>query len=103
MSTAPSSFSTSLIPRSGVFGAAPLLPPTAIFHLTTRFKADPHPKKLNLGVGAYRDEALRPVVWSAVRKSEALVITAGTDKEYLPICGLADFRVSESRIPHCAL
>ena len=82
--------------RAGIFASAPTLPPTAIFHLTTRFKADPHPQKLNLGVGAYRDEALKPVVWSAVRKSEAIVIAAGTDKEYLPIAGHGDFRVSRS-------
>lgn len=68
-------------------------PPTVIFHLTARYKADTHPKKLNLGVGAYRDEQLRPYVFSAVRKAEAAVVAAGFDKEYLPIAGLPEFRV----------
>lgn len=67
-----------------------------IFHLTARFKADTHPKKLNLGVGAYRDEALKPYVFSAVRKAEAAVVAAGNDKEYLPIAGLPELRVSSS-------
>lgn len=80
--------------RAGLFKDCPVLPPTAIFHLTTRFKADPHPKKLNLGVGAYRDEALKPVVFSAVRKAEAAVIAQHNDKEYLPVTGLPAFTVS---------
>jgi aspartate/tyrosine/aromatic aminotransferase len=79
--------------RQGVWAATPQQPPTVIFHLTARFKADSHPKKLNLGVGAYRDDALQPVVWTAVRKAEAAVVAAGYDKEYLPITGLPAFTV----------
>jgi aspartate/tyrosine/aromatic aminotransferase len=79
--------------RQGVWAATPQQPPTVIFHLTARFKADSHPKKLNLGVGAYRDDALQPVVFSAVRKAEAAVVAAGYDKEYLPITGLPAFTV----------
>ncbi len=79
--------------RRGVFKDAPLLPPTVIFNLTARYRADTHPQKLNLGVGAYRDELLRPVVFSAVRKAEAAVVAAGFDKEYLPITGLPAFTV----------
>jgi aspartate/tyrosine/aromatic aminotransferase len=85
--------------RAGVWASTPTLPPTAIFHLTARFKADPHPRKLNLGVGAYRDEALRPYVFSAVRKAEAAVLAAGGDKEYLPIMGLPDFTVRAQTRP----
>lgn len=70
-------------------------PPTVIFHLSARFKADPFKDKLNLGVGAYRDEELKPVVFSAIRKAEAAVVAAGGDKEYLPIAGLAEFRVRQ--------
>ena len=69
-----------------------------IFHLTARFKADTHPRRLNLGVGAYRDEALRPYVFSAVRKAEQAVINAGFDKEYLPITGFPAFTVSSNRL-----
>ena len=79
--------------RSGFFKDAPQLPPTVIFHLTARFKEDAHPHKLNLGVGAYRSESLKPVVFSAVRKSEAAVVAAGFDKEYLPITGAPAFNV----------
>ena len=44
---------------------------------------------------ALRDEELRPVVWSAVRKAEAALAAAGSDTEYLPIVGLPEFRVRE--------
>ena len=81
-------------PRSGVFASAPVQPPAVIFHLGARFRADAHPRKLNLGVGAYRDAALKPVVWTAVRKAEAAVVAAGYDKEYLPIAGQPVFTVS---------
>ena len=75
-----------------MFASAPLQPPTVIFHLTARFAADGHAQRVNLGVGAYRDAQLRPVVFSAVKRAEALVVAAGNNKEYLPIAGLADFR-----------
>lgn len=66
-------------------GAAATQPPTVIFHLSARFNADTHPKKLNLGVGAYRDEDLKPVVFGAVRAAEAAVVAAKNNKEYLPV------------------
>lgn len=67
---------------------------------TARFKADTHPRKLNLGVGAYRSEELKPVVFSAVRKAEAAVLAAGFDKEYLPITGMPAFNVRCGHLRH---
>jgi aspartate/tyrosine/aromatic aminotransferase len=118
--------------RRGLFKDCPVLPPTVIFDLTARFKRDAHPSKLNLGVldlpsaglqptvhsllstafsrckhcwtgvGAYRDEDLKPVVFSAVRKAEAAVISEKNDKEYLPVTGLPAFNVSVSSRLHCS-
>ena len=85
-------------PRAGVFASAPVQPPAVIFHLGARFRADAHPRKLNLGVGAYRDEALQPVVFGAVRAAEQAVVAAGGDKEYLPIAGLPEFRAAAARL-----
>eukprot|EP00158_Paraphelidium_tribonemae_P000225 Partr_v1_DN20052_c0_g2_i1_m21361 putative Aspartate aminotransferase len=84
--------------RAGVWGATPTLPPTVIFHLTARYKADTHPRKLNLGVGAYRDETLKPYVFSAVRKAEQAVVNAGFDKEYLPITGSPAFTAAAAKL-----
>jgi len=81
--------------KGSVFGNVPVLPPDAIFHVKTSFKADSSPQKLNLGIGAYRTEAGKPYVLNIVKKVEADMLAdvqAGRiNKEYLPIGGDAEF------------
>lgn len=43
-------------------------PPDAILGVTEAFKRDTNPKKINLGVGAYRDDNGKPFVLPSVRK-----------------------------------
>jgi aspartate aminotransferase len=43
-------------------------PPDPILGITEAFKADKNPKKMNLGVGAYRDNEGKPYVLQCVRK-----------------------------------
>ena len=43
-------------------------PPDAILGVTEAFKKDSNPKKMNLGVGAYRDDAGQPFVLPSVLK-----------------------------------
>ncbi|KAE8212081.1 hypothetical protein CF327_g4247 [Tilletia walkeri] len=66
-------------------------PPDPILGVTEAFKADTDPRKINLGVGAYRDANGKPYVLPSVRKAEDLIISKRGDKEYLPITGLANF------------
>lgn len=66
-------------------------PPDAILGVTEAFKRDTNPKKMNLGVGAYRDDNGKPFVLPSVRKAEELLISQKLDKEYLPISGNAEF------------
>lgn len=74
------------------FSHVPMAPADPILSLTTGFKADKNPKKVNLGVGAYRDNNGKPYVFPVVRKAEAAIVADNTlDKEYLPIQGLDDF------------
>lgn len=65
-----SSFSTltSKPAISSVWSAVPLGPPDAILGITEAFKVDPAQEKINLGVGAYRDEKGKPYVLKCVRK-----------------------------------
>ena len=42
-------------------------PPDAILGVTEAFKRDTNPKKINLGVGAYRDDNGKPWVLPSVR------------------------------------
>ncbi|KAJ9082934.1 aspartate transaminase aat1 [Entomophthora muscae] len=66
-------------------------PPDAILGITEAFKKDNDPQKMNLGVGAYRDDQGKPFVLSCVRKAEKALLEQNLDKEYLGILGLADF------------
>lgn len=73
------------------WNAVPAGPPDPILGVTEAFKADKDPRKINLGVGAYRDENGKPYVLDAVKAAEEKIYAAKQDKEYLPITGLADF------------
>ncbi|CAA7266486.1 unnamed protein product [Cyclocybe aegerita] len=73
------------------WAAVPAGPPDPILGVTEAFKADKDPRKINLGVGAYRDKQGKPYILPSVKKAEELVRTSLPDKEYLPITGLADF------------
>jgi len=77
------------------FADVPIKPPDVIFDTKTKYKADPNPNKLNLGVGAYRDDDLKPYVLNVVKKAEALMLKdlndGVTNKEYLPIGGDQEF------------
>ena len=66
-------------------------PPDPILGVTEAFKKDTNPKKMNLGVGAYRDDAGKPFVLPSVRKAEKKVVEASLNKEYAPIGGEAEF------------
>jgi len=69
-----------------------MAPADPILGLTTGFKNDKNPKKVNLGVGAYRDNDGKPYVFPVVRKAEAAIVAnLSLDKEYAPIDGDADF------------
>ncbi|MEW5296942.1 MAG: hypothetical protein WDW38_007303 [Sanguina aurantia] len=61
-----------------------------ILGISENFLADPHPDKINLGVGAYRDNNGKPMVLDCVRKAEKL-ITGLNNMEYLPMGGSKDF------------
>ncbi|KAJ1722526.1 aspartate transaminase aat1 [Coemansia erecta] len=66
-------------------------PPDAILGITEAFKRDADARKMNVGVGAYRDDGGKPFVLSSVRKAEAAILARRHDKEYLPITGLPAF------------
>jgi aspartate aminotransferase len=68
-----------------------MAPPDPILSLAVAFKADTDSRKVNLGIGAYRDEAGKPYVFPVVRKAEEMVLAKKLDKEYTTIDGEADF------------
>lgn len=85
------SFSASAIRSISAWSAVPAGPPDPILGISEAFKADKDPRKINLGVGAYRDEHGKPYILQTVKKAEELVAAQNPDKEYLPITGLPEF------------
>ncbi|KIJ68976.1 hypothetical protein HYDPIDRAFT_172482 [Hydnomerulius pinastri MD-312] len=77
----------------------PLAPPDSIFKLTAAYKADTYPQKINLGVGAYRDDNDKPWVLPVIKKAtEILLNDPKFDHEYLPITGLPEFTAGAAKL-----
>lgn len=75
-----------------MFSQVPLAAPIEVFELTRRFNEDTFKDKVNLGVGAYRDQDSQPWVLPVVRLAEkALAQDDSLNKEYLPALGLEAF------------
>lgn len=51
-----------------IFRKTTMAPPNSILGIIVNFNNDQDPRKINLGVGAYRNNNLEPVVLKAVRK-----------------------------------
>jgi len=77
--------------QASTWANVPQGPPDAILGITEAFKADSFPEKINLGVGAYRDDQGKPYVLPSVRTVEKKVVDSALDKEYAGITGVPAF------------
>ncbi|SJL05700.1 probable aspartate aminotransferase, mitochondrial precursor [Armillaria ostoyae] len=84
------------------WSAVPAGPPDPILGVSEAFKADKDSRKINLGVGAYRDGTGKPYVLTSVKKAEDLIATNHPDKEYLPITGLPEFTKNAAKLAYGA-
>ncbi|KAF8759059.1 Aspartate aminotransferase [Rhizoctonia solani] len=74
---------------ASTFAKVPLAPRTA----------DTFPQKVNLGVGAYRDDDNKPWVLPVVKKAtEILLNDPALDHEYLPITGLPEYTSAAAKL-----
>jgi aspartate/tyrosine/aromatic aminotransferase len=62
-------------------------PPDSILGLTDAFRKDQNPKKVNLGVGVYKDENNKTPVLRCVKAAEEELLETEASKSYLPISG----------------
>jgi aspartate aminotransferase len=53
---------------NNIFAKVPMAPPDPIIGVNTAFNADTDARKVNLGVGAYRDDNAKPYIFKVVRK-----------------------------------
>ncbi|XP_063529451.1 aspartate aminotransferase, mitochondrial [Cydia strobilella] len=66
-------------------------PPDVILGITEAYKRDTDSRKVNLGVGAYRDDNGQPFVLPSVKKAEEVLYGKGLNHEYAPIGGEASY------------
>jgi len=74
-----------------MFEGLETLPPDPILGVTAAFRNDPHPGKVDLGVGVYRDELGNTPVPEAVRTAERALIEGQTSKSYVGPAGNIEF------------
>ena len=74
------------------------LAPDPILGLMAAFRADSDPRKVDLGVGVYRDERGETPVMQAVRDAERAVLERQTTKTYVAPAGNAGFNDAMRRL-----
>lgn len=75
------------------------LPPDPLFDLKARYNADTRPDKVDLGIGAYRDNAGKPWILPAVKQAERqLVALPEYNHEYLGISGFEPFLAESAKV-----
>ncbi|MEP2653868.1 MAG: amino acid aminotransferase [Paraglaciecola sp.] len=67
-----------------MFDVLPQLPADPILGLSTAFKADTNPNKIDLGVGVYKDEQSNTPIFTSVAKAQGILLEKETSKTYIP-------------------
>ncbi len=64
-----------------------------IIEILDLYSKCPNPDKINLTIGAYRNENLQPVVFESVKLAEKEIFEEGFSREYLPFLGDEEFKI----------
>ncbi|KAL4983478.1 pyridoxal phosphate-dependent transferase [Aspergillus falconensis] len=89
-SSASPVFSTAVVPSA---------PEDPLFGLAQAYRQDPSDKKVDLVIGAYRDDNAKPWVLPVVKKADDLIRNdPNLNHEYLPIKGLADYTTAAQKL-----
>jgi len=67
------------------------IPPDPILGLIAAYAADTNPKKIDLGIGVYRDESGNTPILDCVVAAEKVLLNTQTTKSYLGPAGVAGF------------
>ncbi|KAJ5368450.1 Aspartate aminotransferase cytoplasmic [Penicillium cataractarum] len=74
-------------------------PEDPLFGLMKAYREDPSDKKVDLGIGAYRDNNAKPWILPVVKKADdAIHNDPSVNHEYLSIGGLADFTSAAQKL-----
>ena len=69
---------TSKIIFNNIFAKVPMAPADPIIGVNQAYLADTDARKVNLGVGAYRDDNGKPYIFNVVKKVEQQIINDKT-------------------------
>ncbi|PGH27359.1 hypothetical protein AJ80_00837 [Polytolypa hystricis UAMH7299] len=97
----PSSPSSATMASTSVFttDVVPKAPEDPLFGLMAAYRQDSSDKKVDLGIGAYRDDNARPWVLPVVKKADEILRNdPNLNHEYLPIAGLPEFRSAAQKL-----
>ncbi|KAL4807254.1 aspartate transaminase [Aspergillus unguis] len=90
MGSSSTVFSTAVVPSA---------PEDPLFGLAQAFRQDPSDKKVDLVIGAYRDDNAKPWVLPVVKKADDLIRNdPNLNHEYLPIKGLAEYTSAAQKL-----
>ncbi len=81
-----------------MFEGLELITADSILGLMAAFRADPEPRKVDLGVGVYRDDHGETPVLEAVRRAEGALIAQQTTKSYVGPAGNPGFNAEMERL-----
>ncbi len=73
------------------FAAVEMAPPDPILGIVEQFKASTNPKKVNLCIGVFQDDAGAMPVLKSVKQAEKIWLEQETTKDYLPMPGEAAY------------
>ncbi len=74
------------------------VPPDPILGIIAAHAADPNPKKIDLGIGVYRDEEGNTPILESVLRAERILDSTQTSKSYLGPPGVAGFNSAIARL-----
>lgn len=66
-------------------------PADPVFGLIEQYNLDPNPNKINLSIGAYKDEQGQTGILQCVKSAEQLLLEQESTKNYLPIEGSGSY------------
>lgn len=81
-----------------LFSEIPAGIPDPILGVTEAFRADPHPGKVNLGVGIYQDGDGKIPLLGAVKQAARQWTESEDTKTYLPIDGVASYNTATQEL-----
>jgi len=81
-----------------MLGHLKAVPPDPILGIIAAHAADPNPKKIDLGIGVYRDESGNTPILESVRQAEQILDSTQTTKSYLGPRGVPGFNTAMSEL-----